>query len=190
MKMFRNYDGRKSTFGDTSIADTVSTNVDLVSSFAAMRASDSAMTVMVINKQLAASATVTLNLANFTNSGTAQVWQLDSTNTIRRLGDLTVATNSVNTILPAQTITLFVLPPKVAPPVLNRTSISPPGAFNFNLNGQSGQTYVIYYSTNLYGTTPISWQAISTNTLNAGSTNLSFGIPDRMRFYRAQWLQL
>ena len=110
IKMYRNYDGSKSTFGNTSILDTVSVNVDSVSSFAALRSSDGAMTVMVINKQLTATATVTLNLTNFASTGPAQVWQLTSTNIISHLSNLTVTGNSLTTTVPAQSITLFVVP--------------------------------------------------------------------------------
>ena len=48
-KMYRNYDGNKSTFGDTSIL-TVVPNPDSLSAFGAVRTSDGAMTLMVINK--------------------------------------------------------------------------------------------------------------------------------------------
>ena len=51
MKMYRNYDGNKSTFGDTSVAATAP-NPDNVSAFAAQRRADGALTVMVVNKYL------------------------------------------------------------------------------------------------------------------------------------------
>ena len=110
IKMYRNYDGSKSTFGNTSVLDTVSINVDSVSSFAALRSGDGAMTVMVINKQLSATAAVTLNLTNFASSGPAQVYQLTSANTISHLSNLTVTGNSLTTNVSAQSITLFILP--------------------------------------------------------------------------------
>jgi Glycoside hydrolase family 44 len=43
MKMYRNYDGNKSTFGDVSVAATL-TNPDTVAAFAAQRTSDGALT--------------------------------------------------------------------------------------------------------------------------------------------------
>jgi hypothetical protein len=49
IKMYRNYDGTKSTFGDTSVSDVV-LDPDNLSSFAAVRSSDGALTVMIINK--------------------------------------------------------------------------------------------------------------------------------------------
>ncbi len=112
MKMFRNYDGNKSTFGDTSVSAT-GPNSDNVSTFAAVRSSDGALTIMVINKQLGASALPTINLANFAPAGTAQVWQLTSANTITRLSDLSFTGPTINNTLPPQSITLFVVPAAV-----------------------------------------------------------------------------
>ena len=51
MKMYRNYDGNGSAFGDTSVGASVA-NPDQVSAFASIRASDGALTVMVVNKNL------------------------------------------------------------------------------------------------------------------------------------------
>ena len=58
MKMYRNYDGNRSTFGDTSVAATAP-NPDSVAVFAAQRSADGALTVMVISKQLSAGRTST-----------------------------------------------------------------------------------------------------------------------------------
>ncbi|HEY7500559.1 MAG TPA: glycoside hydrolase family 44 protein, partial [Vicinamibacterales bacterium] len=118
MKMYRNYDGNRSTFGETSVAASTP-NPDNVSAFAALRAGDGALTVMVINKYLSTSATATINLANFTHRGTAQAWQLTSSNTIARLTDVGFGGPGFVVQLPAQSITLFVIPPQSAP-------VSPP----------------------------------------------------------------
>src|SRR5262249_33723172 len=48
-KLYRNYDGIHSTFGDVSVQTTVP-DPDTVSAFAARRSSDGALTVMVVNK--------------------------------------------------------------------------------------------------------------------------------------------
>jgi hypothetical protein len=109
MKMYRNYDGNKSTFGDTGVSAT-GPNPDNVATFAAVRPSDGALTLMVINKQLTSSATASVTLSNFLASGTAQVWQLTSANAIIRLGDLSIAGSGFSNTVPAQSITLFVLP--------------------------------------------------------------------------------
>ena len=108
MKMYRNYDGNKSTFGDTSVAAT-GLNPDNISVFAAERSIDGALTIMVINKVLSGSTPATFNLSNFPHNGTAQAWQLTAANVINRLADLSFASNSFTATLPPQSITLFVL---------------------------------------------------------------------------------
>ena len=106
MKMYRNYDGNNSGFGDVSVKATLP-NPDEVSAFAAVRSGDNALTVMVINKSTD-NAVTTLNLSNFTGSGTAQVWQLTAANQISRLADVGASGNAINASLPPQSITLFV----------------------------------------------------------------------------------
>ncbi|HEY2016854.1 MAG TPA: glycoside hydrolase family 44 protein [Bryobacteraceae bacterium] len=118
MKMYRNYDNNHSTFGDTSVLAGVP-NPDNLSAFAALRTADNALTVMVISKVLSGSTPVTLSLANFSGNGSAQAWQLTSANAITRLTDLNYSGGSLSTTVPAQSITLFVLPSGTAniPPV-------------------------------------------------------------------------
>ena len=122
MKMYRNYDGNRSTFGDTSVQASVP-NPDNLAAFAAVRTSDGALTVMVITKVLSGSTPVTMSLANFSGNGTAQAWQLTAANTIARLTDLSY-TGSLSTAVPAQSITLFVLPAGGAPNVPPTASLS------------------------------------------------------------------
>ena len=110
MQMYRNYDGNLSTFGETSVSATVA-DPDNLSAFAALRASDDALTVMVINKQTG-STPVTVSLANFSTTGTAQAYQISSPSqtSINSLGSVTVANNSISTTVPSQSVTLFVIP--------------------------------------------------------------------------------
>jgi O-glycosyl hydrolase len=72
--------------------------------------------VMVINKQLSTSSAATVNLSTFAHRGIAQVWQLTSANAITRLADLAVTGTSFVATLPAQSITLFVVPGNANPP--------------------------------------------------------------------------
>ncbi len=119
IKMYRNYDGNRSTFGETSVSASAP-NPDAVSAFAAARASDGALTVMVVNKSLSGSTSATINLVNFAHRGTAQPWQLTSTNAIARLTDVAVGSGgSLAVMLPPQSVTLFVVPPSTstAPPL-------------------------------------------------------------------------
>ncbi len=152
MKMFRNYDGNKSGFGDTSV-NAAGPNPDNVSTFAAVRSSDGALTLLVINKQLTAGAVTTVNLANFLPAGTAQVWQLTSANSIARLSDITFSGATFTSTVPVQSITLFVLPAV--------TLAGPAG----NPNPASGATGV---ATN----TSLSWRAGT----NASAHRLFFGV--------------
>lgn len=109
MKMYRNYDGNKSVFGDTSVK-AAAPNPDTVASFGAVRSSDGALTVMLISKYLSGSTPATVSLANFSSVGPAQVWQLTSANAINRLADVPVSGSSVVVNLPAQSVTLLVVP--------------------------------------------------------------------------------
>jgi hypothetical protein len=183
MKLYRNYDGNKSTFGDTSVS-AAAPDPNNLTAYAAVRASDGALTVMVINKHLTASATLSMNISNFVAAGTAQVWQLTSGNTINQLSDVALSGNTLNALVPLQSVTLFVLPgaavlPPV-PPVLSATSKSQ-GQFAFTLNGQAGTNYIIQSSSDL-----VNWQPVSTNALIGTSSNLLFAMPDAACFYRAE----
>ena len=126
MKLYRNYDGNRSTFGDTSVAATSTANADNLSVFAAQRSSDNALTVMVIAKALTGSTPVTVNLANFSPAATAQVWQLTSSNAITHLADAAVSGQSFSASVPAQSITLFIVAasggPANQPPVARMTA--------------------------------------------------------------------
>ncbi len=71
--------------------------------------------VMAINKQLTAAQPLNLTFTNFAARGTAQVWQLTAANVITNLPGFAFTGNSFSDTLPAQSITLFVLPPGTAP---------------------------------------------------------------------------
>jgi hypothetical protein len=109
MQMYRNYDGAKSTFGNTSVS-AVAPDPDDLSAFAALRTSDGAMTVMVINKFLTRTTPLALTLAHFASSGTAKAYQLTSANKIVVLPARPWSSGVLNDTLPPQSITLYVLP--------------------------------------------------------------------------------
>ena len=108
-KMYRNYDGAGGRFGDLSISVTGS-NADEIAVFAALRSSDRALTVMVVAKNLSDSTPVNVNLANFTPTGNAARWQLNSGNVITSLAAVPPVGTTIPLIVPAQSITLLVLP--------------------------------------------------------------------------------
>jgi hypothetical protein len=183
MKMYRNYDGKKSTFGDTSVF-AGGPNPDEVSTFAAVRSTDGALTIMAINKQLNSNAPVTLTVSNFVHTGIAEVWQLTAANAINRLSDMSFTGNSLSNTLPAQSITLFVVPAGIlASPLLRADSMSPSNTFDFWLDGQAGQFYAIQASGDL-----VTWVALQTNLLVGNSLRVALPAASGFRFYRAQWL--
>jgi hypothetical protein len=162
MKLYRNYDGNKSTFGDTSIR-TITPNPDYVSAFGAVRTSDGALTLIVINKDINNASPISASITNFNVAGTAQRWQLTSANVINHLTNLTLTNGVLSDLLPSQSVTLFVLP---ATNVFNLQigNNSPPGQLNIWLHGQAGQTYLLQTSPDL-----VNWTAISTNLLSSNS---------------------
>jgi hypothetical protein len=119
MQMYRNYDGVKSTFGDVSVAATVP-NPDSIATFAAVRSTDGALTIMIINKALSGTAGVTVNVANFSAATSAQRWQLAG-GAITRVTDVT--TSPLALTLPAQSVTLLVVPAKVGSGTSSRRRI-------------------------------------------------------------------
>jgi len=109
MKLWRNYDGTGSGFGETSVRATVA-NPDAVAAFAALRQTDGALTVVVINKT-AAAATRSIAVSGFKAGRAAQVWQVNAPTGIAHLADLPVAAGTVTLTAPAGTVTLLVIPP-------------------------------------------------------------------------------
>ena len=154
MKMYRNYDGNKSGFGDISVSADVP-NPDNLSAYAALRTGDGRLTVMVISKVLNGATPVTVNLTNYVGTGSAQVWQLTASNTITRLADIAVASNSVTTSVPAQSVTLIVvdgtLPPNhLLGNISNISSYLPPIV---NLSWQGGAAKIDVYRDGVFRAT-------------------------------------
>jgi hypothetical protein len=143
MKLYRNYDGNRSTFGDTSVRASSTANADNLSVFAAERSADGALTVMMISKVLSGSTPVTVNLANFTPGTAAQTWQLTASNTMTRLADVAVSAQEFAATVPAQSVTLFVVPTSGAP--VNQPPIPPS---NLSASTGSGRMVALNWSDN------------------------------------------
>ena len=152
-KMYRNYDGAGSAFGETSVAAS-GPDPDEVAVFAATRSSDGALTIMAISKVLSGSTPATINLANFTAGPAAQAWRLTASNVITPLADVPVVGNSLSLSLPFQSITLLVVPASLAPSI----SIGDAGlaegdggttsaVFTVTLSKPSGQTVSASFAT-------------------------------------------
>ncbi|HKW30757.1 MAG TPA: glycoside hydrolase family 44 protein [Verrucomicrobiae bacterium] len=180
MKLYRNYDGNKSVFGDTSVRTTVP-NPDILSAFGAVRTSDGALTLMVINKDINNASPIAASITNFNTAGTAQRWQLTSANVISHLTNLMLTNGVLSDLLPSQSITLYVLP------ATNSFNLqignnNPPGQLGIWLNGQAGLTYLLQASSDL-----VHWSAVSTNLFTSNS--FEFFVPTTIAaemFYRGQ----
>jgi hypothetical protein len=155
MKLYRNYDGHGSAFGDTSVQVTAPTP-DALSAFAALRSVDGALTVMVVGKALSGATPLTVSLAGFSAGAKAQAWQLTSANSIRRLADVAVSANRLAVSIPAQSVTLFVVPKAVAAgPTLSINDVavdegkagSKAAVFTVRLSSASAQGATVSYAT-------------------------------------------
>jgi len=176
MQIYRNYDSKNSTFGDTSVTDTV-TQPDNLSSFAAVRKSDGALTVMVINKQTGATP-VTINLANFSNGGTAKAYQISSASqtSINSLGSKTITNNAISDSLPGPSVTLYVIPAVTVAPTTptNLTAAGGNGLVTLNWTAGTGATsYNVYRGTTVGGesTTPIATGVTAVTYVDSTVTN-------------------
>ena len=107
IRMFRDYDGQGGAFGDTSVLADVP-DPDSLAVFAAERSRDEAITVMVVNKALTP-ALPDIALSGFSPVGPAEVWRLAG-GPITRQADAAVARGRVTLAVPAQSLTLLVLP--------------------------------------------------------------------------------
>jgi Glycoside hydrolase family 44 len=116
-EIYRNYDRASSKFGNIALASS-SADQGKLSVYGALRSSDQAVTVVVINKSYGA-LTSTLSLANLTATGNAKVYQYSNANlaSIVPLADQPVmpppagsATSAITATFPAASITLYVIP--------------------------------------------------------------------------------
>ena len=178
IKLYRNYDGAHSTFGDTSV-DASAPNPDEVAVFAALRSGDQALTIMAINKAPDGGRTLKLNVTNFVAGDAAQLWRLDSANKITRLADVAFTGGSYSGTLPAQSITLFVLAHAQLKLKAGGTSGS---QFQFQVNGSAGERYRLDASGDL-----LNWQPVGTNILATDTAELALPINGvGARFFRGQ----
>ena len=110
-RMYRNYDGNGSSFGDVSLSAT-STDQEQLAIYAAQRSHDNALTLIVINKS-ENDLTGNVSLSGFTPSGNAAVYRYSEADlsTIVRQPDQAVTARGFGADFPASSITLFVLTP-------------------------------------------------------------------------------
>jgi hypothetical protein len=117
-EIYRNYDGTHSMFGNTALTSTTG-NQGILSVYGALRSTDNAVTVVVINKTYGdLTSTLSINgLAATTTTAQAYLYSNANLNAIVAQPAVTVkpgtggaASTIANYTFPAQSITLFVVP--------------------------------------------------------------------------------
>lgn len=106
-RVYRNYDGKHSKFGDLWVRST-SANQGKLAIYGARRSSDGAYTLLVINKT-AGALNSALSLAGISPSGNAGVWQWRG-GAIRHLADRTAPRGGFSASYPGRSLTLYVIP--------------------------------------------------------------------------------
>jgi hypothetical protein len=108
-RLYRNYDGAGSTFGDQSIQAT-SSDQEKLAIYAAQRSSDQAVTILVINKSDEA-LTSEIAIQGLTNADMAQVFQYSADNlqSIVALPDQPLTADGFQATFLGESITLFVI---------------------------------------------------------------------------------
>jgi hypothetical protein len=109
--MYRNYDGAGNGFGETSVSAS-SADQGQLAIYAALRDSDGALTLMVVNKTYV-HLTSTVTLAGFVPTGAAKVYRYSPANlgTIIAEPDQAVEGAGFTATFPAMSLTLLVLGP-------------------------------------------------------------------------------
>jgi len=116
-EVYRSYDGNNAMFGDVALASS-SANQGALAVYGALRSSDKAVTVVVINKTYG-DLTSTISLPNLTPNGPAKVFLYSNANltAIVAEADLAVTgpvaggtTSTLTATFPAQSITVLAVP--------------------------------------------------------------------------------
>ncbi len=160
----------------------------------AVKRTNGALTLLVINKSSYAALNTAINLAGYVPFSNATVYsygipQDDAARTGVGSPDIAqtncpIAGMNFNYTFPPYSATVLVFAPAAPSLVALAAPPTPPGQFVFQLQGLSGVPYVIQMSTNL---TSANWIAISTNTPAGGTLNLTNTVWSGAQFYRAVW---
>ncbi len=109
-RMYLNYDGNGSAFGDVGVSAT-SADTNTLSIFASQRSADGALTLMILNKT-DQPLTSTVSLAGFTPTLSAAVYRYSGQrlDTIVREADQPLGVDGFTAVWPANSMTLVVIP--------------------------------------------------------------------------------
>jgi alpha-L-arabinofuranosidase len=172
------------------------TSDNLLLSAYAVRRTNGALTLLVINKDMGTNLSGQIALANFTPWTTATVQsygipqdQAVENNKSLALQDIATANYSgVGTnftyVFPPLSLTLFTFAP--GPLTLSGLRVVQPTQVQFQVQGQSGMPYVVQSTTNLNSGT---WTPVATNTLSGNTETITISISPatRQQFFRAVW---
>jgi len=109
-RIYRNYDGLKSTFGDLSMPSTTSDSVN-TSIYSSIKSGTNEIHVIAINKNLTGSITANFTIQHNKSVLSGNVWVLDNSSTqIRNAGSIaSIQNNTFSYTLPAGSVCHFVL---------------------------------------------------------------------------------
>jgi alpha-N-arabinofuranosidase len=167
----------------------------LLSAYAARR-DNGAVSLLVLNKDMATNFNAQISLTGFLPARTATVLsygipqdEAARTNALAPAQDIATNTlagagSSFSYNFPALSLTLFRLAPAAPSLVILPPTPQPGGRFILQLQGQPGVRYYVQISTNLSG-----WTTVSTNRLTSNALNLTNPVPAgaAMSFWRAVW---
>ncbi|MCU0354736.1 MAG: carbohydrate-binding protein [Cytophagales bacterium] len=121
-KMFRNYDGNNSTFGNTSVGSSMSDKVNSSLYSAIFGSDEGTLTLVVINKNATSSINGTFNITSGANFTSASVWGFggNSASITARSGVSSISGNSFSYTIPAYSVLFFKLNSS-APPATRNT---------------------------------------------------------------------
>jgi hypothetical protein len=124
-RMFRNYDGQGSQYGDTFVSST-STDQTRLAVYASQRSTDNTVTILVINKTTAAIATtLALSGATLPTSAATYSYSGSNLNAIVNVGSTTISNGSLSYNFPGYSATLFTLAPVALSPTTAALTASP-----------------------------------------------------------------
>jgi hypothetical protein len=112
-RMYRNYDGKGSGFGDTSVS-AMSDDQDKLAIYASTRSSDHALLLMIINKDPAHNFTSEVSIEGFSTASSAHMYRYsaEKLTQIVSLPNQNISNKGFTATFPSYSITLVVIPPK------------------------------------------------------------------------------
>ncbi len=171
---------------------TVTNDYQLLGTYA-VRRTNGALTLLVVNKSSFASLNATITLAGYVPATNATIYaygipQDDAARTGNGSPDIAqtnawIAGTYFSQTFPPYSATVLSLTPG-APAIRMAPGTPPPGQFVFQLQGLPGVPYLIQTATNLVSP---NWNTLATNSSASGWFNVTNATLSGAQFYRAVW---